>query len=90
MNYSYSNLDIEVYVAAIQNETRKNIIEKYVQCRKKLKMTQAELADKAGMSRTNITRFESGTYNPSLEMMVKIAFALGMSLDIALDKIDHI
>ena len=49
-------------------------------------MTQAELAKRAGISRTNITRFESGNYNLSLEMMVRIAAALGMTLQVQLMK----
>lgn len=47
-------------------------------------MTQADVAKKAGISRTNITRFESGDYNASLEMLVKIAEALDMELDVRL------
>ena len=47
-------------------------------------MTQAELAKRAGIPRTNITRFESGNYNPSLEMLVRIAAALGMTLQVQL------
>ncbi|MFR5336115.1 MAG: helix-turn-helix transcriptional regulator, partial [Blautia producta] len=56
----------------------------YVNIRKARGMTQAELARRAGIPRTNITRFESGTYNPSLEMLVKIAAALNMKLQINL------
>jgi transcriptional regulator with XRE-family HTH domain len=40
------------------------------------------LAERAGVSRTNITRFENGKYNPSVEMMVRIAMALDAELDI--------
>lgn len=47
-------------------------------------MTQAKLAKRAGIPRTNITRFESGNYNPSLEMLVRIAAALGMTLQVQL------
>ena len=47
-------------------------------------MTQAELAKRAGLPRSNITRFESGSYNPSLELLVRIAAALGMSLQMQL------
>ena len=53
-------------------------------CRKAKKMTQSELAQITGISQPNITRFESGNYNPSLEMMVRIAYALDMKLDIKL------
>ena len=47
-------------------------------------LTQAELAKKAGVPRSNITRFESGNYNPSLELLVRIAAALGMTLQMRL------
>ena len=60
------------------------MIEQYVRCRKMQGMTQAELARRAGVPRSNITRFESGSYNPSLEMLVRIAAALGMTLQLRL------
>lgn len=47
-------------------------------------MTQAELAKRTGIPRSNITRFESGSYNPSLELLVRIAAALGMNLQVQL------
>lgn len=65
---------------------RRDVIEQYIRCRKERNITQAELARRAGIPRPNITRFESGTYNPSLEMMVRIASALGMKLEIGLVK----
>ena len=49
------------------------------------KMTQEQLAQRTGISRPNISRFESGNYNPSLEMMVRIAEALEMNLNIKLE-----
>lgn len=88
MNYIYAEDNTEILIESVQNDTRQKTIEKYVRCRKAKKMTQAELAARAGIPRTNITRFESGNYNPSLEMMVKIALALGMELDIQLKEID--
>ena len=54
-------------------------------CRKEKKMTQEQLAQRTGISRPNISRFESGNYNPSLEMMVRIAEALEMNLNITLE-----
>ena len=51
-------------------------------------MTQADLARRTGIARPNITRFESGDYNPSLEFMVKIAAALDMHLELRLQEND--
>ena len=43
-------------------------IEGFKQNRKLNGMTQTELGRKAGISQPNITRFESGSYNPSLDL----------------------
>lgn len=84
MDYIYSDDDQEIFIEMQQQDTRNAVIGQYIRCRKVQGMTQAELARRAGLPRSNITRFESGTYNPSLEMMVRIAAALGMKLQIGL------
>lgn len=84
MDYIYLADNQEILIEVTQQNTRKNVIEQYIRCRKALGITQAELARRAGVPRSNITRFESGSYNPSLEMMVRIAAALGMKLQIGL------
>ena len=86
MDYLYSNKNAEVLIETMQSETRKKVAEQYINCRKQKKMTQEQLAKRAGIPRTNITRFESGTYNPSLEMMVKIAAAMDMKLNVRLEE----
>ena len=84
MDYIYSDGEQKILIESQQKDTRKSVIDQYISYRKKLGMTQAELARRAGVQRTNITRFEGGSYNPSLEMMVRIAAALGMKLQIEL------
>lgn len=44
-------------------------------------MTQAELAEKIGVTRQTIIAIERGKYSPSLEMAFEIAHALGRPLD---------
>lgn len=71
----------------VETETRdvkKAVIEQYVRCRKYQHMTQEQLALKSGISRPNITRFESGRANPSLEMLIRIADAMDMDIEIRL------
>lgn len=41
------------------------------------KMTQAEVAEKAGVSRVVVARLESGTTNPTVETVNRVAGALG-------------
>lgn len=84
MDYIYSAGEQKIVIEAEQRNTRKSVIEQYVRCRKMQGITQAELAKRAGVPRSNITRFESGNYNPSLELMVRIAAALEMTLQMQL------
>ena len=84
MDYIYTSGDQKILIEMEQKSTRQSIVEQYVQCRKMQGLTQAELAKKAGVPRSNITRFESGNYNPSLELLVRIAAALGMTLQMRL------
>jgi putative transcriptional regulator len=44
-------------------------------------MTQAELAQRVGVTRQTIIAIEQGRYSPSLEMAFQIAHALDMTLD---------
>lgn len=44
-------------------------------------MTQAELAERVGVTRQTIIAIEQGRYSPSLEMAFQIAQAFGVSLD---------
>lgn len=44
-------------------------------------MTQAELADRVGLTRQTIIAIEQGRYSPSLEVAFKIARVFGVSLE---------
>jgi len=44
-------------------------------------MTQAELADRIGVTRQTIIAIEQGRYSPSLEMAFQIARVFNVSLD---------
>lgn len=50
--------------------------------RKSLNMTQEVLAERVGTKKSNISRFESGRYNPSLDFLVKVADSLGKQVQI--------
>ena len=45
-------------------------------------MTQKELAKKAGIRQSEISRIESGKRNPSVKLLQRIADAMGMTLEI--------
>lgn len=44
-------------------------------------LTQAELAERVGVTRQTIIAIEQGKYSPSLEIAFQIAHALGVRLD---------
>ena len=50
--------------------------------RKESGLTQAELAKRAEVPRTTITKIESGTYNPTLSTLMTIASALNKKVQV--------
>jgi len=56
-----------------------------IEARKATGMTQQELAARMGTAQANISRFESGTYNPSLAFLQKMAESLGKTLRISFE-----
>lgn len=82
MDYVFTMDKEEILIEDLQKNTRIAVVEKYIKCRKDSKLTQEDLSTLSGVSRPNITRFESAKYNPSLEMLVRIAAAMGMELEI--------
>lgn len=80
----YDEKEQNLIIKYRQKQARKNLAAQYVQSRKARKLSQQEVADIIGVKRPNITRFENGTYNPTLDMLVKIAEALDMDLEIQL------
>ena len=63
---------------------RYEAIEQIVKARKEQNITQEELAKRIGTQKSNISRLESGNYNPSLDLLIKIADALGKRLNVQL------
>ena len=66
--------------------SRQGIIQKLTQARLEKGLTQEQLARLIGTQRSNICRIESGTQNLSLDMMLKIAEALGKDISIMLEE----
>jgi len=72
----------EVQNELMNNEAEYKIIEEIIMARKEKKFTQKELAEKVGTRQSNISRLESGNYNPSLDFLNKIANAMGKKLEV--------
>lgn len=63
---------------------RFEIISQIIAERKKQNITQSELAKRSGTYTSNISRLESGAYNPSLDFLERIAYSLGKQVHIQL------
>lgn len=61
------------------------IIRAEIESRKAVGMTQKELAERMGTAQANISRFESGNYNPTLAFLQKMAQSLGKTLKISME-----
>lgn len=58
------------------------IISQIIKARDEQGLTQEELAARTGLQRSNISRLESGNYNPSIELLTRVAKGLGMELHV--------
>lgn len=58
------------------------IVSQIIKARSEQGLTQEELAARTGLQRSNISRLESGNYNPSIEMLSRVAQGLGMELHV--------
>ncbi len=72
----------EVQEELKNNEAEYEVIKDIIQARREKNLTQKELAELVGTKQSNISRLESGNYNPSLELLNKIARAIGKELEV--------
>ncbi len=56
--------------------------------RKSMNLSQKELAKKLNVSATNIYNYEIGRTEPSIEMLIKLANVLNVSLDFLVNRSD--
>ena len=63
---------------------RYELISKAIDARLKKKMAQAEVAQKMGTTKSSISRFESGDYNPTVYFLIRLSNALGKRLKISM------
>ena len=61
-------------------------MERLIKTRKEKGMTQAELAKRLGVSRSTVAMWETDGSQPDNEMLIKIANALGVSIDYLLGR----
>lgn len=65
-----------------QIKLKSELMKEMVRIRKSKNMTQQMIAERTGIARPNIARMENGTYNPTVDMLVRIADGMGMRIEI--------
>lgn len=64
-----------------RKQTEKKLTNRLPEWRARTKMTQQQLAERAGVSRQTIISIEKMKYTPSLTLAFEIAHAFGCSID---------
>ncbi len=73
-------LEIEDEPNRIEYDIDLEVRELIINTRTKLGITQKQLAEKSGVSQSNISKIENGTYRPSITILKRIADAFGKRL----------
>jgi len=77
-------IDPELFGENMASTPEYELIKQLIQARTEQNLTQKELAARSGTRQSNISRLENGRYNPTLELLKKIAGGLGKELHIEL------
>ena len=67
---------------SMTTKPREDVVRQLKEVRKAEGMTQEHLAELVGTKKSNISRLESGRYNPSLDFLVKVADGLGKQITV--------
>ena len=87
----YNNKELkEMAIEQQERWLRAKIVMQFVFLREKLGLTQQEIADKMGVMRQQITRFENMSNSPTIFFLVKYANALDTELDVILNGVELI
>ena len=87
----YNNKELkEMSIEQQEIWLRAKIVMQFVFLREKLGYTQQEIADKMGVMRQQITRFENMSNSPTIFFLVKYANALDTELDVILNGVELI
>lgn len=63
-------------------EEEYKLIQTVILSRKKMNLTQKELAELSGINQADISKIERGSANPTVKLLRKLANAMGMDLEL--------
>lgn len=84
MDYTIKTNQGEVVVEKASQQLNDRLIDELVALRKKMSLTQQDIADKTGINRANVARIENKKHITSMEVLVKYANCVDKDLQICL------
>ncbi len=81
MKKRYEDGDVPLSSQRVRMDTAKQLKE----ARKSMNLTQETVAERSGTKKSNISRMESGKYNPTLDFLVKVAESMDKHISIHID-----
>lgn len=79
-----------ILVEQQKKEIREEIIGQLIDLRKQMKMTQQDITDATGIQRPNVARIESKKATPSMDILVRMAAAVGKRIVITLEDVEPV
>ena len=73
-----SNPEVQKEYEALQPEYA--VVRAVLEARKQARLTQQELADMTGIHRSDISKLENGTSNPTIGLLQRLAEGMGMTV----------
>lgn len=64
----------------VLHNAQRELLTQLFLARRKAHLTQADLAEKAGLAQSALARIEAGKHNPSLQTLIKLADKLDMRI----------
>lgn len=87
MDYLVQAENEQILIEKESKHLTDDIVDQLIAYRKKLKMTQQDIADATGIKRANVTRIEAKRNEASLDSLVRIAGSMGLKLNLTLEEI---
>ena len=85
----YNNIELkDLSIDQEELWLRAKIVMQYIYLREQKKLSQQEVADKMGVTRQQVTKFENMTNSPTIFFLVKYASALNTELDVILNGVN--
>lgn len=80
-NYLNKQMENEEFRTEYEKfEPEFSIIQAVIDARKASNMTQKELSEKTGIAQSDISKLETGSSNPTLAMLKRLADGMGMTV----------